>query len=59
MAAPRSQIWLVKGMWRSTAVLLKVPAYHEDDAWDQASKRIRKMEGGVKCLDIKVLRRLV
>lgn len=37
---------------------LLVIAKNEEEAWDKAWKRIARTEGGEKCLDVKVLRRI-
>ena len=58
MAAADKPLWLVKAMWQGTAIHIQVPAKDEDDAWEQAAKRVKKMEGGLHCLDLKVLRRI-
>lgn len=47
--------FLVKCVWRATALKLKIKAKDEDAAWDQAAKLVKKMEGGLGCLEIKVL----
>ena len=47
--------WLVKCSWRGTAIKLKVVAKDSDDAWDKASKLVKRMEGGMSCEDITVL----
>jgi translation elongation factor EF-1beta len=47
--------FLVKAMWRATAIKMKVVAKDEEDAWDKAAKLVKKMEGGSSCIEIKVM----
>lgn len=47
--------FLVKCMWRSTAVTLKIRAKDELGAWDIAAKQVKRMFGGMSCLEIKIL----
>lgn len=41
-------------MWRSTSLSLIVEAIDEEAAWQQAARYVRKMLGGMSCLEIKV-----
>ena len=47
--------FVVKCMWRGTMIKLLIPAKDEDHAWDLASKQVKKMLGGMSCLDISVI----
>ncbi len=58
MAAADKSLWLVKCAWVATAVFIKVHGRDEEDAWEQAAKRVKKMEGGLHCLDIIVIRQV-
>lgn len=44
----------VKCLWRATSITLKIQAKDELAAWDQAAKQVKKMFGGIGCLDIEV-----
>ncbi len=48
-------IFLVKCSWRGTSLKLKIQARNPDMAWDKASKLVKKMQGGMTCMDIEVL----
>lgn len=50
--------WLVKAMWDSTAMKIKVVAKNEIDAKERAWKQVARMEGGLYCLNVTVLRRI-
>lgn len=45
-------------MWRSTALTFKVEAANEEQAQLKAEGRVFRMEGGVHCLEVKLLRQL-
>lgn len=49
--------FIVKAIWDSTAIFLKFEAKDDDDAIERAWKRMRKTEGGDKCVDVKIMRR--
>lgn len=46
----------MKAMWDATALLLKVYAEDEDDAFWRAAKVVKKLEGGASCCSLKVIR---
>lgn len=48
--------FVVKAMWDATALLLKVYAEDEDDAFWRAAKVVKKLEGGASCCSLKVIR---
>lgn len=47
--------FLVKASWRATAIKFYVVAKNEDDAWNKASRMVKRMFGGLSCEEIKVL----
>ena len=47
--------FLIKCLWRGTSLTLRLQAKDEEDAWDRAAKKVMRMEGGSRCLEIKVL----
>ena len=47
--------FLVKAVWRGTSLKLKVRAKDEDDAWERASKIVKRMQGGISCLELIVM----
>lgn len=48
--------FLVKASWRATAILLKIDAKDEEEAMVKAAKKVLKMEGGVHCTNIELIR---
>ena len=51
----RYPTWLVKAIWRGTSLKLKIVARDEQEAWDKASNQVKRMQGGISCLELKVL----
>ena len=47
--------FIVKCSWRGTSLKLKIPARNPDMAWDKASKLVKKMQGGITCMEISVI----
>lgn len=52
---PTWPTYLCKCMWRNTAITIKIQARDEDHAWDLAWKRVAKQEGGMSCLEVKIV----
>lgn len=48
-------VWAVKCVWHSTAITIKVRAKTEEDAWNRAASQVKRMEGGMSCLELRVL----
>lgn len=46
--------WRCKCEWRSTALTLIIKAKDEEDAWRKAANEVKRMLGGMSCLEIKV-----
>jgi len=55
---PKWPTFLCKCMWRNTAVIIKVQARDEIKAWDAAWKKVAKMEGGMSCIEVKIVGRI-
>lgn len=45
----------LKARWRGTAITIHIAAKDEDEAMKKAAKKVLKMEGGVRCMDIELL----
>lgn len=50
--------FLFKASWRATALSFHVLAPNEDVAQRKAEGKVLRMEGGVHCLEVKLVRRL-
>lgn len=46
--------WTCKCVWDATAKLIRVRARNETDAWNNAWKKVSRMEGGDHCLKVVV-----
>lgn len=44
--------FLIKAVWRGTALILRIQARDEDEAVVKAGKKVLKMEGGASCLEL-------
>lgn len=47
--------FIVKAMWASTAVTLKVRAANPDDAIDKAMRQLKHHEGWPSCEEVKII----
>lgn len=56
-APPDWPTYVVKCSWDATAMTIKVKAKDEADAKERAWKLVARMEGGMSCLNVDVLRR--
>ena len=56
--APKSKKrrFLFKAAWRGTALRFWIDAVDEKDAAERAAKYVMRMEGGVRCLDLELLK---
>lgn len=48
--------WLFKATWRATALYFRVEAKTLEQAQKRAEGRVLRMEGGVHCMDVSMVR---
>ena len=51
-----AHVYVVKAEWAATAKLFHVTATDEEDAVVKAEKAVLRMEGGIRCLNVKLVR---
>jgi hypothetical protein len=51
----QQNVYVMKAMWHSTAKLFRVTAKDEDEAQVKAERAVLRMEGGIRCLEVKLM----
>jgi hypothetical protein len=50
--------YLFKASWRATSLMFKVEAQNEAQAYKRAEGKVFRMEGGVNCMEVKLISQL-
>ena len=48
--------YLYKAAWRATSIKFWVSAMDEDQAWKRAERTVMRMEGGIHCMGLELMR---
>lgn len=55
-AKPKRHRYLYKASWRGTALRFFVEAHNEDEAERKAARQVMRMQGGISCLGLELVR---
>ncbi len=55
---PEKHEWAFKFIWPSTALSMIIYGKDLDDAYKRAARQVKHLEGGLGCLDIKLIRQV-